>query len=81
LKGCTFKDTNGQLTTRTLGAGTATASAFSERVDDAPQPSHQHLYVVVKGTRVAELLVTFEQGNNTTAGDAAVLEAMAARLP
>lgn len=82
LNGCTFKDANngGQLVSRTLRAGTATASAFSEQVDDKPS-SHAHLYVVVKGTRVAELVVMFLQGDNTTAGDAAVLEAMAARLP
>lgn len=83
LHGCTFRDSSGHSVTRTIkvGAVTPSGSGFSIQVDDTLGPSHSHVYYVVKGDRVSCLVVYFRQGDNTTAGDAAVLAAMGARLP
>ncbi|NUR27235.1 MAG: hypothetical protein HOV83_15540 [Catenulispora sp.] len=77
---CTFS-VGSHKETRAVTVGVVSASGFSIQIDDTPGPSHQHVYYVLKGTRVSELFVYFEQGDNTTAGDAAVLAAMEARLP
>jgi len=79
--GCTFKDTSGVRTTRTITVGAVTASGFSILIDDKPGPSYEHAYFVLKGTHVTTLIIGFEHGDSTTAGDAAVLSAMTARLP
>ncbi|GAA1988821.1 hypothetical protein [Catenulispora subtropica] len=80
--GCTYTDTTSHhKITRAVKVGTVSPSGFSLQVDDTPGSSHIHLYVVAKGTHVSTLFVSFEQGDNTTAGDAAVLAAMTARLP
>jgi hypothetical protein len=83
LIGCTFKDEihGGNLVTRAIKVGTVTATGFSLQVTDKPGPSYEHVYVVVKGKNVAELIIDFLQGDNSMAGDAAVLDALAARLP
>lgn len=81
--GCTFTDSGSHKVTRTIkvGAVSPSGSGFSIQIDDTPGPSHEHVYYVVKGNRVSMLFVGFKQGDNTTAGDAAVLAAMEARLP
>lgn len=83
LIGCTFKDElqGGKLVSRAIGVGTVTATGFSFQATDNPGPSYEHVYVVVKGKNVAELSIDFLQGDNSMAGDAAVLDALAARLP
>lgn len=78
---CQFKDSSGEQTSRTVEVGTVGGSGFSLLLKDEPGPSYEHVYVVVKGTYVSTLMVNFEQGDTSTGGDAAILAAMAGRLP
>jgi hypothetical protein len=78
---CQFKDGSGEQTARTLKVGAVTDSGFSVLADDNSGSSYMHVYFVLKGTHVATLEVDFEKGDTSTSGDAAVLAAMAARLP
>lgn len=78
---CQFKDGSGEQTSRTVEVGTVTGTGFSLLLKDEPGPSYEHVYFVVKGTHVSTLMVSFEQGDTSTGGDAAVLAAMAGRLP
>jgi hypothetical protein len=77
---CQFKDGSGP-TSRIIKVGKQTASAFSIVASDTPGPGYEHLYCVVKGSNVAWMMISFEHGDASTAGDAAVLDAMAQRLP
>lgn len=78
---CRFKDPSGVQTSRTVKVGTDTATGFSLLLTDEPGPSYEHVYIVLKGTHVSTLMVNFEQGDTSTGGDAAILAAMAGRLP
>ncbi|ACU70981.1 hypothetical protein Caci_2062 [Catenulispora acidiphila DSM 44928] len=80
-QGCTFENGAGQKDVRTIKVGTATADGFSLLITDTPSPSYAHVYFVVKGTHVTQLTVTFEKGDTSTGGDAAVLAALAGHLP
>ena len=80
-RGCQFKDGSGEQTTRTIKVGTVTDAEFSILATDMPGPSYDHLYCVVKGSHVAWMMIDFEKGDTSTGGDAAILAAMAARLP
>jgi hypothetical protein len=83
IHSCKFKDGDVRGT-RTVKAGPVTATGFSVAMDDSVgMVPHTHLYVVIKGTHVAELSIGFQSGADNTdfSRDAAVLTTMAARLP
>jgi len=80
--GCQFKDGSGAQVTRKIKIATQTDTEFSLLATDTPgTTSYTHLYCVIKGSHVAWMTIGFEQGDTSTAGDAAILASMAARLP
>jgi hypothetical protein len=79
--GCQFKDGSGAQVTRKTQVGAVTDSGFSVVATDTPGPSYVHLYCVIKGSHVAWLVISFEQGDPSTDGDAAILAALAKPLP